>query len=284
MKRKFFGQYLIEAGEVTAEQVREAVTLMDRENPVLGEFAVRAGFLTERDANRINREQRRTDRRFGDLAISLNLLTADQLKDLLKEQSKRRLSIGQALCKLGLLDPDKLEALHERFTSERAASAKDRSICLPDEIEDSQLLDFVLDLLPKLAMRIARIQVHMGHLEKWSGTELPSQVATVTIRSAQNWSLTLGCDHQFAAKVHAGFMGRLSGPSGGQSEDVSTTMLDDCVGELLNILAGNAMDDLEQQGVPASLDPPTFGEIPAEGYAAVLEASHGVAVLVVSPV
>ncbi len=283
MRRKFFGQYLIEIGEVTAEQVREAVTLMDRENPVLGEFAVRAGFLTERDASRINREQRRTDRKFGDLAISLNLLSKEQLRELLEEQSKRRLTIGKALCRLGALDLPELEMLHERFVGERAAASRNRSLCLPKEFGDSQVVDFVIDLLPKLAMRIARIQVHMSPLEKWSGFALPNQIATVTIRSAHSWSLTLGCDYRFASKMHAGFMGRLSGPLGGQSQDVSATMLDDCVGEFLNILAGNAMDDLEQQGIPASLEPPTFGETPPEGHYAVLEASHGEAILVVSP-
>jgi len=283
MTRKFFGQYLIELGEVNPVQVREAIALMDRENPVIGEFAVQANFLTERDASRINREQRRTDRKFGDLAVEMNLLTKEQVREILEQQQAKRLCIGDALARLGYIDKERLEPLHQRFQSERADPATPPTAAFPEVIEDSRLVDFVLDLVPKLALRIARIQVQLNSCEKWSGAELPPQLATVTIRGGESWSIGLACDRIFASMIHAGFMGGFTGRDTTEDPEISSMMLDDCIGEFLNILAGNAMDDLEQQGIEAFLEPPTFGQAPNEGFYIELEASHGEAVLLLTP-
>ena len=284
MTRKFFGQFLIEIGEVQPEQVREAVTLMDDTNPVIGEFAVSANVLSERDANRINREQRRTDRKFGDLAVGMGLLTTDQVRDLIREQKAQRLSIGQALCQLGHLDSEGLEGLLKKFSLDQAGQVANRYLKLPEELDDSQLVDSVLDLFPKLTQRIARIELFAQSCEKWSGQELQSQIATVSVRGDENWNVTLSCDREFAAQIHAGFMGGFSNPKSEENpEEISSTLLDDCIGEFLNILAGTAMDELEKQAITVCLEPPFFGQAPSEGYHFAIQASRGHAALILSP-
>ncbi len=284
MARKFFGQFLIELGEVQPEHVREAVTLMDDTNPVLGEFAVSANVLSERDANRINREQRRTDRKFGDLAVGMGLLTTDQVRDLVREQKAQRLSIGQALCQLGHLDTGRLDDLLKKFSLDQAGQVANRYLQLPEEIDDSQLVDCILDLFPKLTQRIARIQLFTQSCEKWSGQELQSQIATVSVRGDENWDITLSCDQDFAAQIHAGFMGGFSNQKTEEDpEEISSTLLDDCIGEFLNILAGSAMDELEKQAITVCLEPPVFGNTPVEGYHFAIQASRGAASLILSP-
>jgi CheY-specific phosphatase CheX len=284
MARKFFGQFLIEIGEVQPKHVREAVTLMDDTNPVIGEFAVSANVLSERDANRINREQRRTDRKFGDLAVGLGLLTTDQVRDLVREQKAQRLSIGQALCQLGHLESDHLDGLLKQFGLDQAGQVANRYLKLPEELDDSLLVDCVLDLFPKLTQRIARIQLFAQSCEKWSGQELQSQVATVSVRGDESWDITLSCDKEFASQIHAGFMGGFTHPKDqDDTEEISSTLLDDCIGEFLNILAGTAMDELEKQAITVCLEPPFFGQSPTEGYHFDIQASRGNAALILSP-
>jgi CheY-specific phosphatase CheX len=240
--------------------------------------------LSERDANRVNREQRRTDRKFGDLAVEMGLLTPDQVRELVREQKAQRLSIGQALCQLGHLETSRLDKLLDQFHLDQAGQVANRYLDLPEEIDDSQLVDSILDLFPKLTQRIARIQLFAQRCEKWSGQELPSQIATVVIRGDENWDVTLSCDKDFAAQIHAGFMGGFTNPKGDdEPEEISATLLDDCIGEFLNILAGTAMDELEKHAISVSLEPPVFGVKPSEGYHFAIQASRGEAALILSP-
>ena len=46
MAVRFFGQLLIEEGEVDADQVRLALDLMEDENPTIGEIAIEDGILS----------------------------------------------------------------------------------------------------------------------------------------------------------------------------------------------------------------------------------------------
>ena len=67
MSVKFFGQYLLLEGAVTADQLRSALELMEREHRMLGELAVEAGLLSAEDAGTINREQLNRDLPFGNV-------------------------------------------------------------------------------------------------------------------------------------------------------------------------------------------------------------------------
>ena len=75
----FFGQFLIERGEIDEAELREALNLMEYENRTLGEIAVDVNYTSAADARRVNGEQRRLDhhlrrgyavgRRFEELRI-----------------------------------------------------------------------------------------------------------------------------------------------------------------------------------------------------------------------
>ena len=111
MSVKFFGQFLIESGEVDAGQIREALDLMDGANRSLGEVAVEAGLMTKADADRVNVAQREQDRPFGKLAVEMRLLTKKQLEEVLRKQEAGRVRIGEALVHLGHLSDDRLALL-----------------------------------------------------------------------------------------------------------------------------------------------------------------------------
>jgi len=70
MRVKFFGQVLLEQGEIDELQLRQALDLMERENRTIGELAVSAGFASEAEGRRVNGEQRRLDLSFGELGAS----------------------------------------------------------------------------------------------------------------------------------------------------------------------------------------------------------------------
>ena len=95
----FFGQFLIERGEIDAVQLREALDLMEQENRTLGELAAAAGYATAADARRVNGEQRRLDLPFGEIALRMGVLNSVELEDLLLVQHETRLHLHDAIAR-----------------------------------------------------------------------------------------------------------------------------------------------------------------------------------------
>lgn len=57
-------------------------------------------------------------------------------------------------------------------------------------------------------------------------------------------------------------------------------VVEDALGEFLNLVAGNAIALLEQKGVRAQLEPPRFGITPPAGHPFALVTPHGQGTLV----
>lgn len=110
MTAKFLGQFLLERGVITAQQLLAAIEAQRASNPLLGELAVREGLLDAAQARRINQRQHVEDRRFGDIALELGVLDQAQLDALLAAQKAQRKMLGQVLLEQGAVDAGRLEA------------------------------------------------------------------------------------------------------------------------------------------------------------------------------
>ena len=93
---KFFGHYLLDEGQLTKEQLREADEYQATKNLSLGELAVRENMITKKQADTINDKQRSLDKRFGEVSISLGLLKDEQIEDLLIIQKKEKVFFGES--------------------------------------------------------------------------------------------------------------------------------------------------------------------------------------------
>ncbi len=94
MGLRFFGQFLIERGEIDSSQLREVLDLMERENRTLGELAVDAGFASAADCRRVNGEQRRLDRPFGELAQEMGVLYGRNAPSIMHADGPDRIAPG----------------------------------------------------------------------------------------------------------------------------------------------------------------------------------------------
>ena len=272
---KIFGQYLIEQGEIDAEQVRAALDMMDRENRSLGELATDEGILTAQDADKVNAEQRHRDCPFGGLAIEMGLLSEGQVDHLVRLQERTRLRIGQALVRLGSLENERLAELLASYDADQAPY-RTGEVVLPKGLHDNALAAPVLDLFPKLLMRIARIVVRVGAGEPSSAVpDLPIRSA-VRVQGEARLQICLLGDEEFSRQ--------LAGAAAGI--DVSSAdhaLLADGVGEFLNVLAGNAMSLMEQKGLSTELEPPGNAIEFDAGYLFELAANVGSAALFLKP-
>ncbi len=274
MSVKFFGQFLLESGEVDPGHLREAIRLMNRTNKRLGTLAVEAGMVSEADTMRVNKAQLRTDRPFGELAVELGVLQADQLEELVRRQETRRLRVGQALVQLGHLSEDRLGPLLDGFKADQApyqSSGRD----LPAGLSSSRLAGVVIDLLPRFCMRVARIRVKIGPNDPEATATTHGIAVGISVRGGHALDIVLAADREFAELLAAGI-------SGGDPADLDDELVIDGVGEFLNVLAGNAVAVLEREGFEAELEPPRPVELPIDGHRFQLVATSGQADLILT--
>lgn len=275
MSVKFFGQYLIEQGEIDGEHLREALALMDERNQPLGAVCVTEGFLSGSDGDRINARQRSEDRPFGELAVEMGLLTPTQLEDAIARQQSERLYIGEALVELELLHWDRLEPLLADFKRDQEPYQAGH-VPLPTELADDSLTTYLLDLLPKFCMRMARVHAKLSPPIPMRGEITHPIRLQVRIHGDRELTVALACDPTLARRL-------ASGASGLPEEKLDDELMADGVGEFMNVLAGNAISALERDGVHVEIDPPQAGLSPDSGFVWAVVTPEGSGLLAIEP-
>ncbi len=275
MSVKFFGQFLVERLEVDGDQINEAVELMRRENHSIGELAVEEGWLSTEDANRINARQRQRDCRFGELAVEMGLLSQEQVDGLLARQASSHLPIGQALVRLGYLAEDRLGTLLDEFKADQSPY-ETGELVLPERLATSSLATYLIDLLPKFCMRVARLRVKLAHGDDGEDLAPFPNRAELRVHGPQSMSIALLGDEPFARSLAAGVLGKAR-------VDLDDALVLDNLGEFLNLLAGNSIAALERLGTVTHLEPPSFEVEELGGCFFRLVTAQGRALLCLTP-
>jgi hypothetical protein len=272
---KFFGQFLIEQGEIDAGQLREALERVQSRNRSLGDLAIAEGLITPAAADRINTAQLGVDRPFGEIAVAMGLLSRLDLEKLLRRQREERLPLGEALVELGHLPTARLGALLDRFKIDQSPF-ETGEIPLPSPLARLRLARLILDLLPRVCMRVARLQVKLAPAGSAQVDAALTQRASLTVRGPQPLELGLAADAEVASAL-------ASGISGIARQDLDAALRADGLGEFLNVLVGNAVAALDREQVDAQLEPVRLGVLPPAGHCFELVAGGGRGALVARP-
>ena len=275
MAVKFFGQFLIDQGEVDASHVREALDLMEDANPTLGELAVNLGFMTTRQTVEVSAAQRSRDLVFGDMAIELGMISHDQLVEIVQKQRANRLPIGEALVHLGHIEVDRLGTLLDAFKADQAEYDV-ADLDLPDALANHRATKYILELLPRFLMRIARMQAKVGDVMPLeSAPEYADVRVSVPIKGSRGLEVALISDLAFAEQL-------AMSASGLSPVDLDPEMVADGVGEFLNVLGGNAVSAVTKSGQRVELGPPDYEATLSDGWIVELAVGEGQAALVLS--
>jgi CheY-specific phosphatase CheX len=280
MSLKFFGQFLIDQGVVDSDQIRAALQLMDEENRSLGELAEAGGILTAEESAKVNAQQRYCDLPFGDLAVEMGLLSDEQVEYLVGFQEQARLRIGQALVRLDFLPNERLLKLLVRFETEQTLF-RIGNVALPDGLYGNTLAAAVLNLFPKLMVRVAHIGVRVGKGQAVS--EIPDYPVRVAVSVTGDIGLLICLlgDEDFSLQL----AGTAAGLEGARLEAArqNPVLLADGVGEFLNVVAGNAAGILEREKITTELEPPHSSPELDSGYVFDLAVGVGKAALFLKP-
>lgn len=109
------GNYLVETGKITKEQLQAILDGAGRVRVKLGLIAVAEGLMSVEQADEVNRLQAVMDKRFGQIAVENGYLTDEQVGELLDKQGDEYLIFLQTLVDLHVMDMAGAEQIIKDF-------------------------------------------------------------------------------------------------------------------------------------------------------------------------
>lgn len=157
----FFGEYLVQTGAVTAEQLSEAISRQRESNDLLGYLAIEHGMLSEGQLQSLLAEQVDRQEKLGVLAVENGLISAGQLDELLSLQARNHLYLGDALVRAGFLDREELLHYLDSFKHEIDHITDEISVEI-DKLPDRELVYRGLDAVRSYFFRSGNVVKIIG--------------------------------------------------------------------------------------------------------------------------
>lgn len=136
MYTQFFGNYLLEKGIITTEQLLDALREQSKVHLKLGTLAIHEGYMTAEEVDNVVIMQTHQDKKFGELAIEEQYLTEAQVNDLLNSQKPDYLLLGQVLIEKGILSNVQFENILIEYQSENELYDQDSSSFQKQKFDD----------------------------------------------------------------------------------------------------------------------------------------------------
>lgn len=129
------GNYLVETGKITEQQLTETLNKQDSVRVKLGLIAVSEGMMTLEQTDEVNKLQAIMDQRFGDIAVSKGYLTDEQVGKLLKQQGNAYLMFVQTLVDNGYITMEEVDSVLNDFRQAKGYSNSEMEDIKSDEVE-----------------------------------------------------------------------------------------------------------------------------------------------------
>ncbi|EOS24198.1 hypothetical protein C806_02240 [Lachnospiraceae bacterium 3-1] len=160
MHTQFFGNFLLNKGVITPEQLIEALKVQSSTHKKFGTLAIHSGYMSASEVADVYITQTHYDKRFGELAVELGYLTPEQVDKLLTIQLPNYMLLGQILVDKKIVTHIELENLITEYKSEYEIYELDMmeeqkdmvdklltNLYLPEDLPDTQNITSYLTLL-----------------------------------------------------------------------------------------------------------------------------------------
>jgi CheY-specific phosphatase CheX len=248
MAIKFFGNYLLDKGKLTPEQLTEAVEYQSLKNLSLGEIAVREQLITLKDAETINDKQRVLDKRFGEVSVSLGILTEEQIEILLKLQKKEKIFFGEVIVEKNFISQELLSQELQAFEKEQ----KLESIALNEEIDTldkDHVIKNSIAIFQKLYSRIVHDYIKLVAINH-QNTNPQGVIVLQKMRGDLHLDFALQAENAVSLEISQKFLK--------MEFDTIDEMVLDIISEFVNVILGNIAVKLSANSVKVDLTPPNI--------------------------
>ncbi len=264
MVEYILGNYLVNNGKITAEQLNDTLTKQDSVRVKLGLIAVAEGMMSLEQTDEVNRLQAVMDQRFGDIAVSKGYLTDEQIGKLLKKQGNSYLMFIQTLVDNGYVAMEDVDALVNEFRQANGYSNSELEDLKSDEVdriiplfipEDGKPFTDIISTAVRTLIRLIDRHVSIGKAEMVDAIPVSNQVSQAL--SGENGLIVCFSEGDGALLRVCSVFGR---------EEFPQLDLDslDAAGEFLNCINGLYASSLSSQGKFLELMPPCYEDVNAQ--------------------
>ncbi len=273
MSTRFFGQFLLDLGEIDEAQLEEAIEAMDAANLRVGDLAIRKGILSRDQAKEIFLTQRGRDALFGELATEMGYLESSQVETLLEEQHSAHLYVGEALVRGGAFSSMRLVELLDQFKAQEERIG-DLAGQIPSPLCRDPFASKILELLPRVVLRASMQNLKLGRIGPWMGSNEHSVATALELRIGGR-PLTLGItmNEDMARELTLGMLRC-------QLSELAPSDFEDAVSEVSNLVVDTAKNALADTSV--SIGVARAGQAPRGGYAIELLTADGLGALILA--
>jgi CheY-specific phosphatase CheX len=260
MNTRFFGQYLLEKGRITSQQLVAALECQKGITEPIGTIALERGLLTAEQIKQILQQQRKTNERFGEIAVVLGFLTQAQLDELLdKQDTNHRARLGEALVSKGYITLETLEKELKEYIKESEKVASEVSAAFSN-IAHKHIVKTFTDLMLVMFTQFGKQDVIIERCE--TGKEKVRLFRWVISQKIAGQDVEFNCLLSVPPKV------LLQMASTMLDEHISTAdeLALDATKEFVNIANGTACAKLSEDGVDLTLMPPEVYETTTTPY------------------
>jgi hypothetical protein len=259
---QIFGNYLVQEGRITKEQLSDVIAYESAVRVKLGLIAVAEKLMTKEQADEVNQLQAIMDKRFGDIAVDKGYLTEEQVGQLLKKQGNIYMLFVQTLIDKNCMTLEEIDDALNEYQQSQGFTHSDMDDLVSGDIERTVRLFLpantaLHDKLCGIAVRTLIRVINAG--------AYVSKAYLVDQLAADNFAMqAIIGDH----KIISGFAGSgdsllaIAEPFAQETfEHVDLDALD-AVGEFTNCINGLFATDLSAEGVDIDMLPPEFYEKP----------------------
>jgi CheY-specific phosphatase CheX len=259
MSAKFFGQYLLEKGRITSQQLVDALEYQKSITAPIGALALDQGLLTVDQIKLILGRQLKSERRFGELAVSLGLLTQARVDELIQTQSSHKLLLGEALMVKGYISVETLERELKEYKKEEDKLSTQLNATF-NTIGNKQIVKTFTDLMVMMFNNFGQQDIKVEQCEM--GKENIRLFRWVISQKIAGENVEFNCLLSVPPKL------LLQMASTMLDEIISTAdeLALDATKEFVNIANGNACAKLSENGVALTMLPPEVYETTTKPY------------------
>ncbi len=254
------GNYLVEEGFMTEEQLSHVISVQEKIRVKLGLIAVSEGMLTLNQADTINRLQQTMDKRFGDIAVEKGYLTEAQVGSLLKMQGNEYLTFAQTLVDEGIISMDKIQLVLRSYQVENGFTNTELEAIKSGEIDKivplflpqgAEAYEEIVTVALKTIVRCIDRHAYPMCGSLVNTADLVKPVSQV-LDGTEPWKVGFSDDKGGLCCLASGFAK--------EEFTVVDEDVQDAVGELLNCISGLFATSQSNKGITLELMPPEMGE------------------------
>jgi len=261
MVEYILGNYLVETGKITNEQLKQTLDKQDSVRVKLGLIAVAEGMMTLEQTNEVNKLQAIKDQRFGDIAVAKGYLTDEQITKLLQKQGNGYLTFIQTLVDSEYLLMDEVDALVNDFRQANGYSISELDALKSDEVDrivplfipkEAESFTEIIATAVRTVIRLIDRHVYIGKAEIVDGFPADNQVTQALVGET-------GIINCFSEGD--GALLKTSCAFGKETfEELDMDSLD-AAGEFLNCINGLYASSLSRQNIFLELMPPEYEDV-----------------------